>query len=267
MIEVLVVVAIIALLIAVLLPSLSRARAQGRNAQCRSNLHQLGIGSLEYAAQNKGVVRGEAGNSETDWSWLVARELHVKVQKKDEVPVDRLEFFHCPEREIGQPTPFLDFVVNGLNPEGPSDTGVWPKHKWVRVDEYRRGSDVVYLNDAEREDRVVAVAPSPAGPTVLQARLNWVNGLFNGSTIDVMDVRTGSHLPEGKDGINVSDDPGVRRAARKLHLGRYTNAEFLDGHASGLALAGRATDQDNYGVWLSRFGVKNFDLVKLLPIQ
>lgn len=49
LIEVLVVVAIIALLIGILLPTLARARDQARASACLSNLHQLGIGTVAYA--------------------------------------------------------------------------------------------------------------------------------------------------------------------------------------------------------------------------
>ena len=42
LIELLVVVSIIALLIAILLPSLKRARTQAKDVVCRSNMHQLG---------------------------------------------------------------------------------------------------------------------------------------------------------------------------------------------------------------------------------
>lgn len=53
LIEILVVVAIIALLISILLPSLSRARAQAKNVACRANLHDLGQTFLIYADQSK----------------------------------------------------------------------------------------------------------------------------------------------------------------------------------------------------------------------
>lgn len=49
LIEVLVVVAIVGLLVALLMPSLSRAREQARLVACKSNLHQLGVSITTYA--------------------------------------------------------------------------------------------------------------------------------------------------------------------------------------------------------------------------
>jgi prepilin-type N-terminal cleavage/methylation domain-containing protein len=51
LIELLVVVAIIALLIAILLPSLGRARDRAKLTACASNLRQLGVASGVYAAE------------------------------------------------------------------------------------------------------------------------------------------------------------------------------------------------------------------------
>ncbi len=56
LIELLVVVAIIALLIAVLLPSLSRARAQAKLAVCASNMRQVGLAVHLYAEQSAGAI-------------------------------------------------------------------------------------------------------------------------------------------------------------------------------------------------------------------
>lgn len=52
LIELLVVVAIIALLLAILLPSLARAREQARRSVCLSNLHQMGNAFGLYAADS-----------------------------------------------------------------------------------------------------------------------------------------------------------------------------------------------------------------------
>lgn len=56
LIEVLVVVAIIALLVAILMPSLARAREQARRVVCMSNLHQMGLGLTNYSADSKSTL-------------------------------------------------------------------------------------------------------------------------------------------------------------------------------------------------------------------
>lgn len=53
LIELLVVVAIIALLAAILLPSLSGARQQAQTSVCAANLHQLGLGAAMYLDDNR----------------------------------------------------------------------------------------------------------------------------------------------------------------------------------------------------------------------
>jgi len=80
-----------------------------------------------------------------------------------------------------------------------------------------------------------------------------------------MDVWRGAHLPEGKKLINIDDRPGPRRVAREMHLNRFTNAAFFDGHAEGIQLANRKLPDGspdhvaNYAYWLRLFGVKNAD--------
>src|SRR5437763_1186724 len=56
LVEVLVVIGIIALLIAILMPSLNRARAQARRIQCMSNQRQLTHAWLMYADEFRGYI-------------------------------------------------------------------------------------------------------------------------------------------------------------------------------------------------------------------
>jgi len=72
LIELLVVISIIAVLMAILMPTLNRAREQGRRAACLGNLKQLTLAWLMYADENDGkIVSGNAGSgSKTEPPWV-----------------------------------------------------------------------------------------------------------------------------------------------------------------------------------------------------
>jgi len=59
LIELLVVISIIALLMSILMPSLGRARNQGRSVVCRSNLRNWGVAAIGYADDNRGQLVAE----------------------------------------------------------------------------------------------------------------------------------------------------------------------------------------------------------------
>jgi len=56
LIEVLVVVAIIALLVSILLPSLTKAREQAKRTLCASNQHQIGLAMVAYSVDHKNTL-------------------------------------------------------------------------------------------------------------------------------------------------------------------------------------------------------------------
>jgi prepilin-type N-terminal cleavage/methylation domain-containing protein len=77
LIELLTVIAIIGILAAIMIPTVSAVRESGRNAVCQSNLRQLGIAFQLYLAEHKDTIpkfkRGTFGDSTLTeigwWSW------------------------------------------------------------------------------------------------------------------------------------------------------------------------------------------------------
>lgn len=81
LVELLVVIGIIALLIAILMPALSAARAQAKSVTSLSNLRQIGIGLVQYRVENKGYYPVAAYVSMPDrarWRWADAIYAYMK---------------------------------------------------------------------------------------------------------------------------------------------------------------------------------------------
>lgn len=121
LVELLVVMGIIALLIAMLMPSLSKARKQAQAIQCASNLKQVGNAVQMYVNQNRGYL-GRWSNS-TNWQ---------DPAKPDEM-IDPTEYtkaywgvvyaiagnltkttFHCPSAALGEKGDGLTFEQGAI---------------------------------------------------------------------------------------------------------------------------------------------------------
>jgi len=115
LIELLVVIAIIAILAAMLLPALSRAKEKAKRANCKSNLHQLGLATLMYANDNRDLLPDLANHGV--WFWDMYRVAATNLLEN----VRRTDIFYCPNefylyRENGPPdawSAFPDYVVTG----------------------------------------------------------------------------------------------------------------------------------------------------------
>jgi type II secretory pathway pseudopilin PulG len=146
LVELLVVVGIIAVLLGILLPALSRARAQGMAVACLSNVRQISVAALMYAQEHK---------------WYVSYVFHPPPRQ----PLDRKELLY----------PYLRQGRSNLETAG---TQVWhcPANERVdveasygfntylngqRITRVRRWSETVAVVDAGLADQ-----PTPGTPSL-----------------------------------------------------------------------------------------------------
>lgn len=124
LVELLVVIGIIAVLVAILLPALARARQQAMSAQCLSNLRQIGMALTMYANDNHSVIPMATINGSGVPRW------HQLLQGVDNtgtlignVYIQNTQILSCPRARPEKPGTYgmfnNDFVKKKLPRYGP----------------------------------------------------------------------------------------------------------------------------------------------------
>ena len=93
LIELLTVIAIIGILAAILIPTVSRVREQAKRAKCMSNVRQITVALVNYAGSSKG--QAFPTNSGAQWPW----DLSVSLANTLSGNASR-EMFYCPSSNM-----------------------------------------------------------------------------------------------------------------------------------------------------------------------
>lgn len=89
LIELLVVIGIIAILAAMLLPALSRARERARLVNCMSNLKQIGLAARIYAEDFNGFMPGMSGGNSNNFFVKLVNAGYIKGQAAGKCPSEK----------------------------------------------------------------------------------------------------------------------------------------------------------------------------------
>ena len=98
LVELLVVIGIIALLVAILLPALNRAREQSNRTKCLANLHSIGQAMYLYANGQRDKLPNS--NPATSYDYTLGGRALLELAQNYATP----GIFHCPSDDDPEPT-------------------------------------------------------------------------------------------------------------------------------------------------------------------
>lgn len=264
LVELLVVIGIIALLVGILLPALSKARQQANKAACLSNLHSIGIAVMMYTATFKNVLPegvGPAGNA--TWCALLSHNMGNKSDNSNTIgTIDndkRLGIFLCKDAIQFTPQsqshyschPLLMPDMSKTYPPGfpiPSPTTV--VRKPYKITKVANSAEVALIWDSNQ-----AMSPdtskTPVGTFGNASDCAFEvdnNAISNTSGSAVYFLLTNRGIDYGKsvDGgpnvdavktflVNTNDPQRTWANVRWRHSGnKVANFLFVDGHCNGL---------------------------------
>ncbi|MCF7958806.1 MAG: DUF1559 domain-containing protein [Phycisphaerae bacterium] len=212
LIELLVVISVIALLVAILMPALNKARAQAKGVVCLSNLRQVGLAIKMYADDNDDYVPRNTGHASSIWILLFLPYVgHESDNMRDYREVD---IYNCPS-----------FPNSGFGREGISNaeqTVDYVQNSWADNIAGGERANATRLSNFSRPAGKIYLADNENGP--------WRQIIRNVSDLETkrgrFDVWHPRHLPGGFD--------NERRVAATRHRAGCNNL-FLDGHSNWLA--------------------------------
>lgn len=213
LLELMVVIAIIGILLSFLIPVLSRARESARDASCKSNLKQWGMGIAMYSSDNRSYLPASFNNSRQYWYAQLHSYMNYDQSDVSDIYESGMIINTCPSVDHERKkSGALDYASNNAI----------LKHTNFTADEFRL--------------KITKVTNPSDSLTLADA-----NGVFNGSTAAYPFIRgpVGIYLDgmwnfSANDYLTLYDDTEPDLFIRFRHNeDKNTNILCVDGHVEG----------------------------------
>lgn len=217
LVELLVVIGIIAILIAILLPSLGKAREQAKTVTCQSNLRQLGLGVMMYTQANKGTFPYSSTSApltsipieDRYWFGLIAKAMGRTPDFTQALPMpwvicpsDPYRGGYDPHPNVWHPTDILvlresprSYALN-RNAEGPTIPAGSTTYSSIKTSKVKKSSNFIVAADFKPYELMI---PS----TMYRTSTAQIHPSAPGSTALFHQKWGDYHRFQGKTGLNV----------------------------------------------------------------
>ncbi len=226
LIELLVVISIIAVLMAILMPSLQKAKKQAQATTCLSNLKQIGLAAYLYSEDYDSYVPRGTGSNNNVWFVQFLPYVGQKYNTGDyrKVPIYKCKSFPrsgAGLNNIPNSQQTVCYVMNDWTFSSKTDNqGTMVSHP-TKLSVFRRQSGTIYLADNEDGD--------------------WRPIIQDKDSSDIMrcDIFDTRHLPDSDNHETIYG----RRVARERHK-EGCNVLFLDWHSDYVS-----TEKHTINLW------------------
>ena len=215
LIELLVVISIIALLLAILLPALGRAKEQAKGTRCLANLKQIGLAMHLYAHDYNYLLPraelrpGVAIYTGIDMRWPILYMPYIGGLSDKVENYHEAEIYDCPSYPLKEQT--VDYCNNAFDLKGT----LKECFGFTKLDDFPRHATTICLGDYEYlpNQNQIKIIYKDDPPETMKVKMQS------------LDVWHTSHLPSAPD--------STRRMARDRHNKRV-NCLFIDGHSDDM---------------------------------